>query len=53
MYTWGCGWSGLTGHGTWANTSEPKHLKVSAQIDVKFVMASCGLKHTLGLDTNG
>lgn len=35
------------------NVPEPRLLKVAAQKDSKFIMASCGSKHTLALDTSG
>jgi alpha-tubulin suppressor-like RCC1 family protein len=53
MYTWGCGWHGQTGQGNWNNVTDPKLLKVQAQKDAKFIMASCGAKHTMALDSNG
>jgi alpha-tubulin suppressor-like RCC1 family protein len=53
MYTWGCGWHGQTGHGSWNNEYLPKVLKSNYTKDTKFIMASCGSKHTLALDANG
>lgn len=53
MYTWGCGWYGQTGHGHWGNINKPKLVDNSIVKEAKFIMASCGAKHTVALDTNG
>ena len=53
MYSWGCGWYGQTGHGTWQNKNQPLEVIVPLYKDTKFIMASCGSRHTIGLDTQG
>ena len=53
MYTWGYGWFGQLGHGTWENEYSPRIVKIPSFKDHKFIMASCGAKHTIALDTAG
>lgn len=53
LYTWGCGWHGQTGHGTWQNDYTPSIVKIPVFKDTKFIQAACGSKHTIALDTDG
>lgn len=53
MYSWGHGWYGQTGHGSWQNKSKPEEVNVPLYKDTKFIMAACGSRHTIGLDTRG
>jgi alpha-tubulin suppressor-like RCC1 family protein len=54
LFTWGSGWYGQTGQGHWRNTVAPELVVINDNSSPpKFVMASCGAKHCIGLDTNG
>ncbi len=53
MYSWGCGWYGQLGHGNLNNSYIPKIVEIPVFKDTKFMMASCGSKHTIALDTDG